>query len=90
MARAQKKTPAEGAAMPRPIALSDDELQAVMDAARPLAPRDRDQFLRRIAAVITALPVRGPGVIHRAIRSTWREFYDVPDLRSDEPRSRAY
>ena len=77
--------------MSRPIALSDDELQAVMDAAKPLQPRDRDRFLKAVALAITALPEGiGPGSIHRAIASVWREYYDVPDLRSDEPRSRAY
>jgi hypothetical protein len=76
--------------MPRPISLTDSELEAVMNAARPLAPRERDRFLRRIAEVICMLPERGDGAVARAIRSVWREYYDVPDLRSDEPRSRAY
>jgi hypothetical protein len=76
--------------MPSPISLTDSELTAVMDAARPLQPADRDRFLRQIAEAIVAMPERGPGAIHRAIRSVWREYFDVPDLRSDEPRSRAY
>jgi hypothetical protein len=29
--------------MSQPIALSDDELTAIMNAARPLAPRDRER-----------------------------------------------
>jgi len=29
-----------------PIDLSDSELAAVMDACRPLQPRDRDRFLK--------------------------------------------
>jgi hypothetical protein len=29
-----------------PLSLSDAELAAVMEAARPIPPRDRDQFLR--------------------------------------------
>jgi hypothetical protein len=33
-----------------PLALSDDELAALMDCARPLAPRDRAEFLREAAA----------------------------------------
>jgi hypothetical protein len=47
--------------MPQLIALSDDELSAIMNAARPLPPRDRDKFLRQIAQVIADLPERGPG-----------------------------
>jgi hypothetical protein len=75
--------------MSRPIALSDDELQAVMDAARPLQPRDRDRFLKAVAQAIAELPEVGPGSVHRAIASVWRQHYDVPDLRA-ESRSRAY
>jgi limonene-1,2-epoxide hydrolase len=76
--------------MPQPISLTDAELTAIMDAARPLQPRDRDRFLRQIAEALVSMPVRGPGNVHRAIRAVWREYFDVPDLRSDEPRSRAY
>jgi hypothetical protein len=32
-----------------PLALTDDELAAVMDAARPIPPRLRDEFLRDVA-----------------------------------------
>jgi len=76
--------------MPTPVYLSDSELTAVMDACRPLQPRDRDRFLRQVAEAIVALPERGDGAIHRAIRATWRTFYDPPDLRTGESRSRAY
>jgi len=76
--------------MPSPISLTDSELAAIMDAARPLSPSGRDQFLRRVAEAICVLPERGDGAIHRAIRSVWRDCYDAPDLRISEPRSRAY
>jgi hypothetical protein len=72
------------------IKLTDAELSAVMSAAKPLHPRDRDRFLRRVAEAICALPERGDGAIHRAIRSVWREHFDAPDLRVSAPRSRAY
>ena len=75
--------------MPRPISLNDDGLQAVMDAARPLQPRDRDRFLKAVAQAIAELPEVGPGSVHRAIASVWRQHYDAPDLRA-ESRSRAY
>ena len=73
----------------QPIRLNDDELQAVMDAARPLQPRDRDRFLQAVAHAIAELPEVGPGSVHRAIASVWRQHYDAPDLRA-ESRSRAY
>jgi len=76
--------------MSQPISLTDSELQAVMDAAKPLQPRDRDRFLRAVAQAIAALPEVGPGSVHRAINATFRMHFDPPDLRVDEPRSRAY
>jgi len=76
--------------MSRPIALSDDELSAVMIACRQLQPRDRDRFLKGVAQAIAELPERGPGSVHRAITTVWKVCFDSPDLRTDEPRSRAY
>jgi hypothetical protein len=76
--------------MSMPISLTDSELEAVMNACRPLAPRERDQFLKAVAQAIAELPERGPGSIHRAIATVWKVCFDAPDLRTDEPRSRAY
>jgi predicted DNA-binding transcriptional regulator YafY len=76
--------------MSRPIALSDDELSAIMNAAKPLQPADRDRFLRAVAEAITALPEIGPGSVHRAISELQRRYFVAPDLRVDEPRSPAY
>jgi hypothetical protein len=59
-----------------------------MNACRPLQPRDRDRFLRAVAQAIAELPEIGPGSVHRAIASVWRQHYD--DLRTGESRSRAY
>jgi hypothetical protein len=75
---------------PTPISLTDSELEAIMTAAKPLTPHARDRFLRQVAAAIVALPERGDGAIHRAIRSVWRENYDPPDLRIGESRSRVH
>ena len=75
--------------MSQPISLSDAELTSIMDAAKALAPHDRDRFLRAVATIIVALPERGPGSVHRAIRSVWREHFDEPNLHA-EPHSRAY
>ena len=76
--------------MPTPIYLTDSELEAVMAAARPLAPRDRDRFLQAVAQAIAELPERGPGSVYRAIHDTFKTHFVAPDLRTDEPRSRAY
>ena len=76
--------------MPTPISLTDAELEAIMTAAKPLHPVDRDRFLRAVAEAITALPEIGPGSVHRAIVELQKRFFVAPDLRVDEPRSRAY
>ena len=76
--------------MSRPIALSDDQLSAIMSAARPLAPWQRDGFLRDIAEELVKLPEIGSGALHRIITTVQRRHFDAPDLRVDEPRSRAY
>jgi plasmid stabilization system protein ParE len=55
------------------ISLSDDELAAVMEAARPIPARDRDQFLRDVADELARYPEIGPGVIHRVVGKLQRE-----------------
>jgi hypothetical protein len=42
------------------IALTDDELSAVMDACKPLRPGDRDPFLRALAQELRREPQLGP------------------------------
>jgi len=76
--------------MSQPISLTDSELTAIMNAAQPLHPVDRDRFLRAVAEAITALPEIGPGSVHRAITELQKRYFVAPDLRVDEPRSRAY
>jgi hypothetical protein len=76
--------------MSTPIALSDSELEAIMNAAKPLTPHGRDLFLRQVAAAIVALPERGDGAVARAIRSVWQRHFDPPDLRIGESRSRVH
>jgi hypothetical protein len=65
---------------PGPLALSDSEITTIMAAARVLAPRDRDGFLRHIAQVLSLMPVRGDGSVHRAIAEVQRGYFDPPDL----------
>jgi hypothetical protein len=74
--------------MSQPLSLSDSELDLVMNAARPLAPRDRDRFLRHIAQVLAAMPLRGDGAVYRAITTVWRQHFDPPDLRVSEGKYR--
>jgi len=62
------------------IWLTDDELTAITDAARPLPPKLRSEFLQAVAAEIDQQHHRGPGAIYRACRELQRRFFDPPDL----------
>ena len=55
-----------------PISFSDSELAAVIEAARPIPPRDRDAFLRDVAAELAKHPEIGPGVVDRVVREIQR------------------
>ena len=50
------------------IQLTDDELSAVLAAARPLPIERRDGFLQAVAASLQSCAEVGPGSIYRAIR----------------------
>ena len=76
--------------MSTPISLTDDELTVVMNAARVLPIADRDPFLREVAAALATQPVLGPGIVSRVCREVQQRLWRGPDLRIDEPRSRAY
>jgi hypothetical protein len=66
------KTPPKPLPMP-PLRLSDSELDAIMDAARPIAAERRDAFLHAVAQALAAERGEiGPGSVHRAIRSVQR------------------
>jgi hypothetical protein len=64
----------------RPIRLSDDELTAVFQAARPLRPHDRDAFLQHVASQLSTCAEIGPGSVAKACREAQRKFFDAPDL----------
>jgi hypothetical protein len=50
-----------------PIRLTDEQLNAILHAARPLAVRDRDPFLQDVAAALQGNAAPGDGDVHRAI-----------------------
>jgi len=60
--------------------IQDDEMTLITDAARPLAVKDRDPFLHALAAELAKYPAVGPGLIHRLIRETQKQFFDPPNL----------
>jgi hypothetical protein len=55
-----------------PIKLTDDEMNAVYAACRPLHVTDRDAFLQAIADALRQRGEFGPGAVYRAI--TWNGY----------------
>jgi hypothetical protein len=66
--------------MPPILRLTDDELDAIMAAARPLDPDLRDPFLRAVATALQGNAEIGPGVVARTCAELQREFFHPPDL----------
>jgi hypothetical protein len=58
---------------PSSLSLSDSEMLAVMQAARPIDPRERDQFLRDVAVELSKYELLGPGVIDRAVAKVQKQ-----------------
>jgi hypothetical protein len=74
--------------MPPIIRLSDAELDAVFLAARPLAVRDRDDFLQEVANALAGCSEIGPGTVAKACREAQRKFFDPPELSHDVSKYR--
>ena len=55
-------------------------MAAITDAARPLPPELRAEFLQAVASELEHQPQRGPGAIHRACRDLQRKFFDPPNF----------
>ena len=70
-----------------PIRLTDDELSAVLAAARPLAVEMRDPFLRAVATALEGSKVIGPGVVARTCAELQRQFFDPPRSAIPAPDS---
>ena len=63
-----------------PMKLTDAELDAVFNAARPPAPNVREDFLKEVADRLSSYAAVGPGTVHRVCLETQRRFFDPPDL----------
>ena len=70
-----------------PIALTDIQLEIIMRHAEPLEPRDRDQYLRRVADLLSGHTI-GDGTVSRAARQAQSEIFKAPVLHgmAGEPR----
>ena len=66
----------EANAMP-PLALSDEQIDALVRAAAPLPPRLRKPFLEDVARALQGREL-GDGVIHRVVVEIQRRYWDPP------------
>ena len=57
-----------------PLSLNDDEYHAIMQAAAPIHPLQRDAFLKALAEELERYPVVGPGVVHRCAAALQKTF----------------
>jgi hypothetical protein len=69
-------------AMPSPVALSDQQMMAILAAAAPLAAHDRNPFLLEVAQLLQTLPEVGDGALHRIIMDVQRRHFDPPELNA--------
>jgi hypothetical protein len=68
-----------------PMTLSEQQLDAIHRASRPLAPAARDQFLQALAERLSSLDHEvGDGELHRIIVELQRAHFDPP-LSGYEP-----
>src|SRR6516164_4897524 len=73
----------------RPLALTDDQLTAILHGAQPLRPHDRDDYLRAVAdALANGGGLVGDGDVNRAIRAAQKKFFDPPILSYDNSKYR--
>jgi hypothetical protein len=61
-----------------PVSLSASELAMIECAAAPLDRTRRDAFIGAVLAALEGCPELGPGVVHRVIRKTQRQYWDPP------------
>jgi hypothetical protein len=61
-----------------PIALTDEQMDAVMRAAAPLLPQDRSAFLEEVARELAVLPEVGNGSLHQVIARVQQRHFTPP------------
>ena len=64
----------------RPLALDDSQITTIMSAARILAPADRDEFMRQVAAVLERQPELGDGIVARVCREIQLRYWTPPAI----------
>jgi hypothetical protein len=67
-----------------PLALSDEQLDALARIAAPLSPRDRTSFLADVARELKGREV-GPGLLHRVAVECQRRYWSPPAIDARPP-----
>jgi hypothetical protein len=65
--------------MQRPLALDDSQLDAIMRAAAPLQPQDRDAFLKDVAHALNGHEL-GDGIVGRICAEVQRKYWRAPEI----------
>ena len=58
--------------------MTDAQLRMLMDACRPLQPRERSAFLAELATAVSANGEIGDGALFRAVKEVQRKHFDAP------------
>jgi hypothetical protein len=77
-----------------PLSLTTEEMDLLLTLAAPIDHRNRDQFLREVAAELEAASAQtgvGPGLggVHRVGRVVQPRFFDPPQLPNASKAARA-
>jgi hypothetical protein len=72
--------------------LTADDISKIEAAAATIAPNHRAQFRAEAVAALAAVPVMGPGVLHRIIADAQSRHYVPPTIVPGRtaPRSRSW
>jgi hypothetical protein len=62
-----------------PLSFSAEELDLLLELARPIDPAQRSAFLDAVAAAIGE-QASGPGLVHQTERRVQRQFWTPPQL----------
>ena len=85
-AKPVRASESDQAPLPKPIALTEAQMLALLAASHPLPPAARPAFLEACAKEIAALPELGDGVLHRTIVRVQKMYFDPPDIDGRMPR----
>jgi hypothetical protein len=80
----------EPARNPRPLALTDSQLDIVFRMAAPLLDVDRSAFLEDVARALAELPEIGDGIVARVCAQAQRKYWRPPELEHGGMGHRTY